>query len=39
MEASDRPKVDALVTELARKGSGMRDLLEQVAGSETFRSK
>ncbi len=39
MEASDRPGIDKLLAESARKGNGLRDLLELVITSETFRSK
>jgi hypothetical protein len=39
MEASDRPKIDALVEELERKGSGFRDLMELVVASGVFRDK
>lgn len=39
VEALDRPMVDAVVREQARRGNGMRDLVELVVTSEIFRSK
>ncbi|MCB1092664.1 MAG: DUF1588 domain-containing protein, partial [Verrucomicrobiae bacterium] len=37
MEALDRPEIDRIVAELEAKGLGMRDLLDLVIQSETFR--
>jgi hypothetical protein len=35
---SDRPQVDAIVEELARRGGGLQDLVELIVTSVTFRS-
>lgn len=39
MEASDRPRIDRIVSHLRAKGYGFRDLIELVVASETFRHK
>lgn len=36
-DLSDRPQIDAIVTELNNRGGGFRDLIELVVLSETFR--
>jgi Protein of unknown function (DUF1592)/Protein of unknown function (DUF1588)/Protein of unknown function (DUF1587)/Protein of unknown function (DUF1585)/Protein of unknown function (DUF1595)/Planctomycete cytochrome C len=39
MEALDRPRIDALIEALHKRGNGMRDLIELVVTSELFRQK